>query len=166
MTDLAALSQRLQQLEDLEAIRQLKARYLNACDLKEIDAIRQCFADGEIVIDYGQIGVFNNREGLISIFNEQGNHDYIADSHHGSNPEITLTGNDGAVGRWALAFSQINSKTNVITQLSGFYDDEYRKINGQWLIVKTTFTVTSSLISALNDGTAQVLFAGRPGVAQ
>lgn len=38
--------QRLARLEALEAIRQLKHRYLNACDLKEVEVIRECFTSG------------------------------------------------------------------------------------------------------------------------
>ena len=40
------LEQRIARLEALEAIRQLKHRYLNACDLKEVESIRDCFATG------------------------------------------------------------------------------------------------------------------------
>ena len=35
---------RLARLEALEAIRLLKHRYLNACDLKEVETVRDCFA--------------------------------------------------------------------------------------------------------------------------
>ncbi len=56
------LEQRLERLEALEAIRQLKHRYLNACDLKDVEAIRACFATGEVLIDYGPLGVFKDRE--------------------------------------------------------------------------------------------------------
>jgi len=37
--DLSALLRRIQRLEDIDAIRRLKARYLNACDQQHPTAI-------------------------------------------------------------------------------------------------------------------------------
>ncbi|MCM2330955.1 MAG: nuclear transport factor 2 family protein, partial [Pseudomonas sagittaria] len=45
------LEARIARLEALEAIQRLKHRYLNACDLKQVESIRDCFAEGEILID-------------------------------------------------------------------------------------------------------------------
>ena len=50
------LEQRIARLEALEDIRQLKHRYLNACDLKQVEVIADCFAEGEVLIDYGPLG--------------------------------------------------------------------------------------------------------------
>ena len=42
------LEQRLERLEAIEAIKQLKSRYFHACDTKQPDKVRDCFAAGEI----------------------------------------------------------------------------------------------------------------------
>ena len=55
MQDAMTLEQRIARLEALEAIRELKHRYLNACDLKDVAAIRDCFAQGPVLIDYGPL---------------------------------------------------------------------------------------------------------------
>ena len=52
---LEELASRLQQLEAVEAIRNLKSRYLSACDKKDVATIRDCFIDEEMVIDYGPV---------------------------------------------------------------------------------------------------------------
>lgn len=161
---MADLEARILSLEHIEAIKNLKARYLNACDDKAIDRIRACFAPGSVKIDYGVVGCWDDREGLIAAFDAQGNHPHIVDTHHGSNPEINLVGDDRAVARWALFFHQINTKNQTTMQLSGRYDDEYRLIEGEWLIVATKFTVISSLVAAIDDGLEKIQFAGNPAL--
>lgn len=161
-SDLNAWQQRIQVLEDIEAIKCLKARYLNSCDLKNVEAIRACFSSLEVLIDYGQVGVFHQREGLIEAFNAQGNHPYIADSHHASNPEITIVNPEKAIGRWALAFHQINSQEQSMLRLDGVYDDEYVKEEGAWVIAKTRFTVLKSHMVDISEGVSKTLFAGSP----
>ena len=47
---LQRLEGELDRLRALEDIRQLKARYLNACDRQDPEAVRDCFAEGEVVI--------------------------------------------------------------------------------------------------------------------
>jgi hypothetical protein len=157
---MAELESRIQQLEDIEAIRTLKAHYLNACDLKQIDEIRDCFMPGPVHIDYGMIGTFDHREGLVQVFNEQGNHPHIKDSHHGSNPEIEIINATTAKARWALYFHQINTAQQMITQLTGFYEDEYTKTDSGWKIRSTIFSVKSTLASKLEGSQASILFAG------
>ena len=136
------LEERLQRLEALEDIRQLKHRYLNACDLKDVESIRDCFAEGEILIDYGSVGLFNDRDSFVGLFQEMACHDHVIDLHHGADPEIEVEG-DKAFARWALDYFNINGDTGATRQLGGFYQDEYRRTDGSWKIVKTTFKVHS-----------------------
>ena len=144
-----SILQRLQRLEDIEAIKQLKARYLCACDRKQVDIIRNCFIAGPAVIDYGPVGRFDHREGLIDAFNEQGNHDYIIDMHHGQNPQIVIIDEHHARATWQLYFHQLNHKNQTVTQLGAFYDDEYVKQDGEWRISRTVSTIGSQMITAL-----------------
>ncbi|NIB42672.1 nuclear transport factor 2 family protein [Pseudomaricurvus alkylphenolicus] len=143
------IEERLHQLESIEAIKQLKARYLSACDRKQTDIMRDCFVETEAHIDYGNVGQFNHRDGLIDVFNELGNHEYIIDMHHGQNPQIQIIDSNTATGNWQLYFQQINKKENTLTQLGGFYDDIYTYTQEGWRIKSTRFTVTSQLTTAL-----------------
>ncbi|MGH8809465.1 MAG: nuclear transport factor 2 family protein, partial [Noviherbaspirillum sp.] len=63
----AALEARVRVLEDLEAIRALKARYFFSCDRKDPEAMRDCFVSGKVLIDYGRIGVFHHRDELVDL---------------------------------------------------------------------------------------------------
>ncbi|MNZ54012.1 Bile acid 7-alpha dehydratase [compost metagenome] len=133
------LEQRIARLEALDAIRQLKHRYLNACDLKEVEAIRNCFAEGEVLIDYGPLGVFRERDSFVALYRELACHERVIDLHHGANPEIELLGEDEARARWALAYSNLDGESGATRRLGGFYEDRYRCIDGQWRIVETVF---------------------------
>jgi len=159
---MASLEQRIQHLEDIEAIKKLKARYFHACDQKQVDVIRECFVEGDCVIDYGAIGTFTDREGLIEVFSEKALGEEVIDMHHGQNPQISIMSDSVAVAVWDLFFYQINTKTNSLTQLAGFYEDRFVKGDAGWRIQKTKFSVTSTLISQMEDGLPKVVAALNP----
>jgi len=154
------LERRIQRLEDIEAIRQLKARYFHACDRKDVETLRQCFAEGEIHIDYGVIGRFNDREAFLSVYKEKACHSHIVDMHHGQNAQIHWLSEQEATAIWDLFFHQIDTETNTITQLAGFYKDRFIKQSGKWVIIDTCFTITSTYITTLSDGIPKALHAG------
>ena len=138
-----SLEQRIARLEALDAIRQLKHRYLNACDLKEVEVIRDCFAEGEIDIDYGPVGSFKDRDSFVALYQSLACNARVIDLHHGANPEIELVAEDEAEARWALYYFNLDAETGATRQLGGVYQDRYRRIDGQWKIVETTFRAHS-----------------------
>lgn len=159
------LEARLRRLEDLEAIRSLKARYFFLCDRKDPKGMRACFADGKVHIDYGVVGTFDNADALQKIFTNIGCHDYMVEMHHGANHQIEITGEDSAHGLCSLHYFLIQTEQKSLTQLGGYYEDEYRRVNGEWKISKTKFIATSTLALDISSGVAKALFAGRPPAA-
>lgn len=139
------LQRRIERLEALEAIRQLKHRYLNACDMKQVEDIRNCFAEGPIVIDYGPLGVFHERDSFIELFQALGCQPQVIDLHHGTNPEIELLDADNARGLWALYYFNLDSHSGATRQLGGQYHDQYRRIDGHWKIVSTRSVIHSAI---------------------
>lgn len=139
MQDAMTLEQRIARLEALEAIRELKHRYLNACDLKDVAAIRACFAQGPVLIDYGPLGVFNDREPFLALYSKLACVPRVIDLHHAANPQIDYHDLDNAQARWALHYQNRDAETGVTRQLGGFYQDRYRREAGQWCIVETVF---------------------------
>ncbi|MBT8766001.1 nuclear transport factor 2 family protein [Metapseudomonas boanensis] len=142
------LEHRIARLEALEAIRQLKHRYLNACDLKQVAEIRDCFATGEINIDYGPVGSFKDRDSFVALYESLACNERVIDLHHGANPEIELVTEDEAKARWALYYFNLDAETGATRQLGGVYQDRYRCIDGQWKIVETAFRAHSMVESA------------------
>src|ERR1051326_1754244 len=155
------VQKRLQRLEDLDAIRALKARYFFCCDRKDPKGMRACFADGPVHIDYGVVGTFDRADALVKVFTEIGCHDYMVEMHHGMNPQVELVNDTTARGTWSLHYFLINTQTKGLTQLAGYYEDEYKKAGGAWKIARTKFVVTSTLAMDLSEGMAKALFAGR-----
>lgn len=155
-----SLEQRLARLEAIEDIRQLKAQYFHACDTKQVDKVRECFAPGEIALHYGRIGDFHHRDQLVAVFSELACHNHIVEMHHGQNPRIKVHDDSHATGRWGLYYYLIDTRQHTVTQLAGFYDDDYVRVEGQWLICKSTYQVTSTQIFDLSEGLAKVVFAG------
>ena len=165
MSDCTSLDLQIQRLSDIEAIRQLKARYFHGCDQKQLSVIKHCFADGDIFIDYGVIGQFHHRDEFLALFSEKACHAHIVDTHHGQNAQIDCLSSDKATAIWDLYFFQIDTQAKTLTQLAGFYEDEFIKVAGHWFIQKTSFTVTSSVITRMQEENANILFAGNPSLA-
>jgi SnoaL-like domain len=158
---MADIEARITALENTEAIKRLKNDYFFFCDHKQPDRMRECFAEGDIHIDYGRIGSFNHREDLVSVFEQLACADHIIEMHHAQNPRIDLTDESNAKGVWSLFYYMIDTNNNTATQLGGFYEDEYKKINGHWKISSTVFNVTSTHLMDISDGLIKSLFAGR-----
>lgn len=160
MNDHSDLLQRLQEIEDINAISALKYRYLNACDAKQVETVRQCFAPGDILIDFGHIGRFENRDAFVAVFQELGCHDHIVDMHHAQNPVIHKTGEDSAKGHIGLRFLSINTRDKTRIQMAGHYDDDFIRADRQWLISASRFTVSAVEIIDFSGEHAKVVYAG------
>lgn len=161
-----SLEEKIQRLEDIEAIRQLKAAYLHHCDRKNVDDIRDCFAAGDIHIDYGTLGTFSNREDFLELFRQLACHDHIIDMHHGQNAQIQWHSPQQASATWDLYFHQINNESKTLTQLAGYYQDQYIKQSGRWQIAQTVFRISSTCLVQMDDTRLQLLFAGERAPAE
>lgn len=142
------LESRLSALEADRDIRNLKARYLNACDRKDADAVRACFAP-DAIIEFPPLGEFDV-DGLIGIFTQMAVATNIIDNHHGHNGEITVSG-DKADGIWNLGFATFNPDDNTFRLLGGFYTDRYERRNGEWLITYTRSDPRNIIDGKLDD---------------
>lgn len=158
-------AERLQRLEDAEAIRSLKARYFACCDAKDPAGMRACFADGPVAIDYGVIGCYDTADALVAVYTQMACHPHMVERHHGSNPQIEVIDATRARGRWSLAYELIDTQKHTLTQLAGHYEDEYRRAADGWRISATRFVATSTLSFDLSQGAPKVLFAGNPATA-
>jgi len=160
-TDLTALGKRITALEDREAIKQLKARYLRACDLKDPETVRDCFLPGTVRIAYQGFPLFTDRDAFVAVYREMGCRPGVYDIHHATNEVIELTGGDEARGWWSLNFRTILAAERQITRLAVEYEDIYRKQGGRWWIAETVSRVTSHLTEEVGeDGSVRVVSSG------
>jgi hypothetical protein len=155
------LATRIERLETLEAIRQLKAHYFNACDSQDPGGASRCFAPGEILIDMGHIGVFRHRDEFAALYRAAGCHDYVLDLHHGANPEIEVIDGQHARAVWSLNYRNINTRDRTVTFLSVLYRDEYVKLEGEWKIITCRVEYKTALHLSYASGALQALLAAK-----
>jgi len=139
---------RLDRLEAEAEIRRLKARYLNACDAKNMAAMRGCFTeDAEIV--FPPLGRFDVN-GLMDVFAQMAATTAIVDVHQGHNGEIEVLG-DEASATWSLSFASYNPKDGSFRLLAGFYFDRYRRTPAGWRICYTESKPRAIVDGALRE---------------
>ena len=160
-----SLEARIQALEDIEAIKQLKARWWFACDQRDIPGMRTCYDENDFVIDFGFIGRFTDMDTFIEVFRSLACHPTHIDMHHGMAPEIHMTGRDTATGRWRMRFQLLETEQQHIQLMSGYYEDRYARVNGEWKMRESRYTLLSNLCLGSQDGLLAIRELGRaPGL--
>lgn len=129
-------------LEDLEAIRQLKYRYFRALDCKDWDALgRTLTDDATTAYDSGRYA-FAGREAILDFLRGALGSPRVVSMHHGHHPEIEFTGADSARGTWYLEDKVLFLDANTVLRGAAFYNDEYVRIDGKWKIRATGYERT------------------------
>jgi hypothetical protein len=126
------LEQRITRLEDLEAIKQLKARYCEVCDddhnheqvpaLFTDDAVWQGEGIGKATGHAEIVELFRSFQAAISF-----------SQHMVQNPIIEITG-DTATGRWYFFGTFTYYKGDVRRWQAARYHEDYEKHAGVWMI--------------------------------
>jgi uncharacterized protein (TIGR02246 family) len=125
-------------MDEIEAIRRLKARYFRLMDTKDWEGMRQVFAD-DVVIDTSEAGgdVVRGADEFMAFLR-----DALGDAvtvHQGHMPEIDLTSDTTATGIWALNDIVIWS-TGMRLDGYGHYHETYEKSVGEWRIKSSKLT--------------------------
>jgi hypothetical protein len=127
----------VQQLLDIEAIKQLKARYFRFMDTKQWDKWRTLFTDD---CRFESSRIWEDVDEWVR--DVGGNLQELTTVHHGHMPEIRLTGADTARGLWAMfdyltwdPEQQPERHPGGIGLVGyGHYEETYRKVDGEWKI--------------------------------
>ncbi len=122
-------------LADLEAIKQLKARYFRLMDTKDWDAFGDVFTEDCTMVNgpAGQPPV-EGRDAIVAYV--RGSIEKVVTVHHGHMPEITFTGDDTADGIWAMS-DQLRGDGFELDGW-GHYHECYRRCDdGRWRIAAT-----------------------------
>lgn len=160
MTD---LEQRLARLEDDRAIRDLKARYLRACDAKDPETVRDTLLPEGAVITFDGFPPFAGRDAFVEVYRQMGCAAGVFDIHHGANGVIAFDSDTYARGHWSLLFHSIDLANRTLTLMGVEYEDRYVKQNGRWWIAETRSWRRSCLIHGVDEaGRATVRTMGEP----
>ncbi len=121
--------------DDLEAIRQLKARYFRMMDLKDWDGLADVFTDDvEIDVTEEGSGIVRTKAAYMPFIREV--LDGVITVHHGHMPEIQLTSPTTARGIWSMEDKLWWPEGSPITHLHGYghYHETYEKTEAGWRI--------------------------------
>ena len=119
-------------MDDIEAIKQLKARYFRTMDTKDWDAMRRQFCD-DVVMDSTDSGgdIITGADQCIAFL--QGTIGDVITVHHGHCPEIELTSEATARGIWAME-DMLQWPDGRTLHGFGHYHETYEKVDGTWRI--------------------------------
>jgi hypothetical protein len=137
-------------LLEIEAIKQLKARYCRYLDTKDWTTWRGIFAD-DFLSDTSQAGgkVIRGADEFVAFTHKSLGHNATAHQVHA--PEIELTSATTARAIWALE-DVVRLAPGVNLRGYGHYHETYEKIDGQWLI-------TSSKLTRLREDIFNIFFS-------
>ena len=125
-------------MDDIEAIRQLKARYFRTMDTKDWAGMRRVFTD-DVVLDTSAAGgsVVSGADEFMTFLQEVLNDAVTV--HQGHMPEIELTSPTTATGIWALNDLVIwPDGTRLVGY--GHYHETYEKVGDDWKIKSSKLT--------------------------
>ncbi len=131
-------SAQLSQLADLEAIKQLKARYFRTMDTKDWDGFGDVFSE-DCILQNGPVDQppVIGRAAIVEYVSFHIQH--MVTVHHGHMPEIELSGDGTASGIWSM-FDQLRTPDAWMDGF-GHYHEEYRRCeDGRWRITSTRLT--------------------------
>ena len=146
-------------LEEIEAIRQLKYRYLRGVDLKDWALLESTFTPDAVSAYDGGSQSHQGRDAIVGWL-KLALDNSIVTLHQVHNPEISLTSASTATGTWYLEDRVINRGPSLpdmpghsILSGAAFYADKYQKMDGEWLISHTGYERTYFEVRAYEEPT-------------
>ena len=126
-------------LEAIELIKQLKARYFRFLDTRNIAGLHSVFTEDASARFKGPDYDFdlNGWPALEAFYRKSFSADAFG-MHNGHHPEIEVSG-DHATGIWYLQDIFVQLKHDITVMGSALYEDEYRREGGVWRIATTGY---------------------------
>jgi hypothetical protein len=136
------MSDPVRELQDIEAIKRLKAAYFRCVDEEDWEQFRALFAD-DASFDV-ETRLFDDADSFLAAVVAHHTLAEVRTVHHGHMPEIELTGPDTARGIWAMEdyVDRIWAEDGRREAFRGYghYHEEYRREDGRWKIASLRLT--------------------------
>ena len=128
-------------VDDVEAIKQLKARYFRTMDTKDWEGFLSVFVP-DVIIDMTGEGGTRTEGALDFVSTVRSSLEEAVSVHHGHMPEVTLTSPTTATGVWALEDHLWWPEGSPIRHLHGYghYHETYVKSADGWRIASSRST--------------------------
>lgn len=153
----------VQKLEQIERIRQLKARYFRTLDTNDWAAFADCLTeDCQASYSDGKYA-FSDRDAIVKFMSGSMSGPGLLTMHNGHHPEIEI-GEDGrtATGIWYLQDLVIHLESKTRLYGAAIYSDRYTlEDDDQWRISAISYSRTFECVEPLPEGhrVLQNLFA-------
>ena len=131
---------RVQVLEDIEAIKKLKATYCYLCDAgldqaaNRDELVSHFTAEARVDFGLGPASVYAGTEALKIFFGQVVPTAVSFCMHMVHNPIIEVHG-DRATGRWYYEAPTTDAASKRAQWMAGIYDEEYVRQDGRWKFV-------------------------------
>ena len=138
------------QLDEIEAIKQLKYRYFRLVDTANWADLARCFLESATVCYVG--GTYRvERSGRAAILEYLASaiHAQCISVHQGGHPEIRLTSPSTATGTWYQNDWFLDLRSNMKLSGACLYDDRYVKEGGDWKIEHTGYERLYEIVEQL-----------------
>ncbi|MFZ5846720.1 MAG: nuclear transport factor 2 family protein [Actinomycetota bacterium] len=132
----------------VEAIKQLKYRYLRTLDLKQWDEFERVFVP-EATGDYGEGLAFPDRDSLVGFMRDSLGPQMIT-LHQCHHPEIAVDG-DRARGVWYLEDKVLMPEHRLVLEGAAIYEDRYVRTEDGWRIEHTGYRRTYEATMSMDD---------------
>ena len=139
----------MDEIMEIERIKQLKARYFRTMDTKDWKAYRKIFTD-DVIMDTTAAG--GTRIEGADAFLEflKPTLENAITVHQGHMPEIQLRSATTAEGIWALQ-DTIWWPDGTVMYGYGHYHETYEKVNEEWQIKSSTLTRLNTVFSSMKQ---------------
>ena len=148
-------------LHELEAIKQLKYRYIRCLDLKLWDEMSDCFTEDATSAYSGGKYAFSGRSQILAFLVQALGPSHMVTAHRVHQPEIELTSPTTARGVWALDDVVIDTRGGFTIRGAAVYEDVYVKLDGVWKIRSTGYERIFEEVESRKDSPSLRLTANR-----
>jgi len=138
-------------LQEIEAIKRLKYKYLRCLDQKRWDELAECFTEDASSAYSGGRYAFQGRDAIMGFLKKAMGAPSFLSSHRVHHPEIELIDPTRATGVWALEDTVIETNAQITIRGAAFYTDEYVKVDGRWKIRATGYERTYEEVESRKD---------------
>ncbi len=142
----------MNELLEIEKIKQLKARYLRGLDTNDWELFASSMsADCTGRYNSGKLS-FDKRDDIVAFMRENLSGDKVLTLHQGHQPEIEIIDADSARATWYLQDIVIHLEAGVRITGSAIYQDSYRKEGDEWKICATGYRRVYEAVEPLGEG--------------
>jgi hypothetical protein len=126
-------------LEEIEAIKQLKYRYFRFLDTKRFTDLGALLTDDATTSYQSGEFCFQGRDAIVAFLTQSLGNSDIVTMHNGHHPEIEITSPTTATGTWYLQDRVVVREQDFEVLGTLLYRDEYVKVDGHWKIGHTGY---------------------------